>query len=272
MDDEPTRHEDDSPDRPGPSAGGRDGYDYDYDRADGTAEPDGASTGIQSPDTGVTGARVREVPTDLRPAEPIPGAGGPRPRPPAPAAPGTPRGRRRRPLLIGGAIAGALVLVLLVGAGFLLVQRPWEDGTAGATASASPSAASAQAVSVGGVEVTVQDVERAVPFVGSGSGQVDPEGEFVTVIVQVDNGTDATVFWDADVMTLVDDAGGRHAQDAEATDAYDTDARASKTIPGGESATMAAVFDVPIGTTPSAADIVLSISETEETGSLPLTP
>lgn len=258
------------------------------DAASAVPDPHAYSYGVSAPDAatgdagpGIAGARdeagddarVRAVPTDLRPAEPIPGAGEPRPRPHAPAPADASGARPRRRLLIGSAVVAAVVvLALLVGAGVVLATRPWEGGGPDAAGTTSPASPATRSAIIGGVTVTVESLETAVPFAGSGAGQVDPDGEFVALLVTVDNASDATLFWDDDVLTLVDQADGRHPQDVEATAAYETDARTSQVIPAGGTTRIAAVFDVPIGTAPSSVDIALSIGGTAETGSLPLTP
>lgn len=258
---------------PGAASGTADdphAYSYGASAPAGAREP--AAPGIADDAEGEDRAQVRAIPTDLRPAEPIPGAGEPRPRPHAPTSAEASDGRPRRRLLIGSAaVAAVAVLALVVGAGVLLATRPWEGAGPDAAGTSAPASPAPQSATVGGVTVTVETLETAVPFAGSGSRQVVPEGEFVALVVTVDNASDATLFWDDDVLTLVDQAGARHPQDVEATAAYETDARTSQVIPAGGTTRVAAVFDVPIGTAPSAVDIALSIGGTAETGSLPLT-
>lgn len=259
------------------AAGAAEDHEYDYPSP--AADADGAGGAGDLTGSGAPGAlpesttqrsraRVRDVPTGLR-GEPVPGMGGPRPRPAAPAAPEAPPRRRR--LLIGGAIASVFALALLLGAGALLIARPWESTEAADTGSATsaPAAATARTATVDDATVTVTSLETGLAQVGSGADRLDAEGEFVAIVATVSNDGDEVVFWDR-TMDLVGADGASHTADGAATAAYESTADDTLIIPPGETATVKLVYDVPIGTDPASATVRISRGGAETTGDLPL--
>ncbi len=251
----------------------------------GTAEGPMAATGAD-PATGTFPATSIDPETGLRTGtapravlRPIPeGFPTPPPRParpnrrPAPKPdPSTAPARPRRLLIAGIAAAAVLLLVVVVGGGLLAVRHlspeepaPVAGDDPGTQAPAAP--AGQGAVEVGGVTFTEVSTEVGVRAVGSSSSRVEPEGEFVVVVFAVENPTSAPVRITSDAV--LEAADETFPVDDDATHAYETDSEYAGVVPTEGTVEFHAVFDVPIGTDPSA--LRIELPDLGEIGALPL--
>lgn len=191
----------------------------------------------------------------------------PAPKPDPLAAPARPR----RLLFAGIAAAAVLLLVVVVGGGILAVRSlspadsaPAAGGDPGTQAPAAP--AGSGAVEIGGARFTEVSTEVGVRAVGSSSSRLEPEGEFVVVVFEVENPTSTAIRISKD--STLEAAGETFPVDAEATQSYEADSAFFGVVVPEETTEFHAVFDVPIGTDPTG--LRIDLSDLGETGTLPL--
>lgn len=216
-------------------------------------------------------AVLRPVPEGFPTPPPRPAR--PNRRPAPQGGPGSVPARPRGLLIAGISVAAVLALVVAIG-GVLLVVRslaPAESEVADPAAPASEAPAdpaqSGQA-QLGEVALTEVSTEVGVRSVGTRPAPIEPEGEFIVVAFEAEN-QDSDALEITQNVTL-ETADGTHEPDGEATGAYTADSRAYGLVEPGETEAFHAVFDVPIGTRPTA--LHFNLSSIGEAGTLPLSP
>ncbi|GLI30772.1 MULTISPECIES: DUF4352 domain-containing protein [Brachybacterium] len=226
-------------------------------------------TGVQ----GVTAPRamLRPVPEGFPTPPPRPAV--PNRRPAKVQDPDEAKGSRRG-LLIGAIVlVAALVLAVAVGGGILAFRAlgsddPGDSDPAAPAGTAAPQdGASGGSATIGEIEMTTVSTEAGVRSVGSRSNPVEPEGEFVIATVEIDNQGDRAAPLTPESISLESADGATHPLDLDASRVHIADSKRPTQIPGGGSGTVHLVFDVPIGTEPSA--ILVDFGE-DMAGSLPL--
>lgn len=278
-----------APSSPQPSPDDGSPRDYSYGQspleAAGTDGPRAADSGLEEtspepgPSTGihpVTGMRtapravLRPVPEGFPTPPPRPARPNRRPAPKpetAPAATG------RRGLLISGiAVAVILLLVVAVGGAVLAVRAltPADPAASEAPATdADPSEASEDAgqVQIGEVSISEVSTEVGVRGVGDQGTSLEPTGEYIVVVFEIDNPSDVSVEIGSNV-TLETADGQPYASDPLAGKAYVGESKDFGTLPAGETGVFHQVYDVPIGSEPAAVHFTFSMLD--ESGTLPL--
>ena len=245
--------------------------------ADSGAEEPSPESG--SPTTGihpVTGMRtapravLRPVPDGFPTPPPRPALPNRRPAPKQAAAPAT--SSRRGLLLAGITVAVILLLIIAVGGAVLAVRAltPADPATAGAPAShgdSSPASAGSGQVQIGEVSITEMSTEVGVRSVGDQGTSLEPAGEYIVVAFEVTNPSDLSVEI-GDNVTLETADGQPYASDAPAGQAYVGEGKDFGVLPPGETGVFYKVYDVPIGSEPTA--LHFNFSVLDESGTLPL--
>lgn len=267
---------------PGHADEGSRAYDYGEDPLEAAGDADTGTDAVAGEgsltDTGLhpaTGVRGTTAPRAV--LRPVPGGfPTPPPRPaipnrrPAPKqSPAEPPAPRRRLLIAGISLAAVLLLVVVVGGGILaarlLVPAASEESPAGASdqpTQAAPAAPST--LDVGEVRITALSTEVGLRGVGSSNHRIRPEGEFIAVTFAVENSSDVSVQIGEDV--LLETADGTVAPHIAAGSAYESRSVHFGTVTPGETMEFHAVYDVPIGTSPTG----LRFDITQGGGTLPL--
>lgn len=245
-----------------------------------TAGPGGpadSDTG-QAPVTGirpVTALRtapravLRPVPEGFPTPPPRPARPNRRPAPPQEALPA---GESRRGLLIAGvSVIAVLLLAVVVGGGVLAFRTlspvtPAAGSSAPATAPAQDPAGPGQ-VQIGEVTITEVSTEVGVRKVGNPGSAMEPEGEFIIVIFEVDNPRDKGVDI-AELVELEAADGQTYAPDSAASARVVADSQPFGVVAPDSTDTFHKVYDVPIGTQPTGLHFTFSM--VDETGTLPL--
>lgn len=214
---------------------------------------------------------LRPVPEGFPTPPPLPAV--PNRRPAKVQDPDEAKGSRRG-LLIGAIVLVAvLVLAIAVGGGILAFRAlgsddPGDSDPSAPVGTAAPQdGASGGSATIGEVEMTTVSTEAGVRSVGSRSDPVAPEGEFVIATVEIDNRGDRAVPLTPESISLESADGATHPLDLDASRVHIADSKRPTQIPGGGSGTVHMVFDVPIGTEPSAILVDLGGGTS---GSLPL--
>lgn len=255
------------------------GSPHEYGYGDGSTSPADAASPAGAPlaETGASTEETRPATAPRAVLRPVP-EGFPTP-PPRPAVPNRRPARRPDPasaparprrLLIGGLAAAAVLLLAVMIGGGTLVYRALSPTEADPAVSATPSAPAESeepsAVSTGGVLVTEVSTEVGVRAVGAPSGRLEPEGEFVIVVFEVQNDSEDAVIIEA--SAVLESADGTHPLDPEATRTHETDSPSVGLVGAGATKRFHAVFDVPIGTDPTS--LILELGTLDETVTLPL--
>lgn len=237
-------------------------------------------------------AVLRPVPEGFPTPPPRPARPTRRPGPPPP--PELPR--RRGPLIAALATVAVLVLAVGVGGGILVVRALSPDAPAPAVSGpADPSAAGptpdgaaatddaategsptgetgpggAGQVVMGPVSVHELSTELGIRTVGAPPTEIEPEGEFVIVTLEVANGSGPALIL-SEWAALETADGQVFTAHKEATTAHLAESRAYGVVPAETTATAHVVFDVPFGAEPVAAHLDLSSGAAAGTGTLPL--
>ena len=115
--------------------------------------------------------------------------------------------------------------------------------------------------------MTEISTEVGVRGLGAGSSRMEPEGEFVIVVLEVaDPETPVTISRN---VTLETADGAIHEVAGEATRSHRTDdSRPYGVVAAGESGTFHQIYDVPIGSRPAA--LRLELGPADASGTLPL--
>lgn len=243
-----------------------------------------AAGSVASPETSQVPATGTRPVTALRTApravlRPVPeGFPTPPPRParpnrrPAPPQEPLPARKSRRGLLIAGiSVIAVLLLVVVIGGGVLAVRAlspaaPAESSPAPATGTAQESDGPGQ-VQVGEVTLTEVSTEIGVRKVGDPGSAMEPEGEYIVVVFEVDNPGDRGVDI-ADLVELEAADGQTYAPDSAASANFVADSRPFGVVGPDSTDTFHKVYDVPIGTQPTG--LHFTFSTLNETGTLPL--
>lgn len=242
---------------------------------------DGSAASRDTSQVPVTGARpvtaLRTAPRAV--LRPVPeGFPTPPPRParpnrrPAPPQEPLPAGKSRRGLLIAGiSVIAVLLLVVVVGGGVLAFRAlspaaPAEGSSVPATGTAQEQAGPGQA-QVGEVTISEVSTEIGVRKVGNPGSAMEPEGEYIVVIFEVDNPGDKGVDI-AELVELETADGQTFAPDSAASANFVADSRPFGVVAPDSIDTFHKVYDVPIGTQPTGLHFTFSLMN--ETGTLPL--
>lgn len=215
-------------------------------------------------------AVLRPVPEGFPTPPPRPARPNRRPAPSqAPVAPG----KSRRGLLIAGlSVIAVLLLAIVVGGGVLAFRAlspaaPAGGSSAPATGMA-PDPTGPGQVQIGEATITEVSTEVGVRKVGTPGSTMEPEGEYIVVIFEVDNPRDQNVDI-ANQIELEAADGQTFAPDPDAGIAFEADdSRPFGMVDPDSAATFHKVYDVPIGTEPTG--LHFSFSNMTETGTLPL--
>ncbi|GAA4524046.1 hypothetical protein GCM10023160_15000 [Brachybacterium paraconglomeratum] len=244
-----------------------------------SAGPESSSRTGQVPATGirpVTALRtapravLRPVPEGFPTPPPRPAR--PNRRPAAPQEP-APAGKSRRGVLIAGiSVIAVLLLAVVVGGGVLAVRTLSPAAPAGGSSAPStgtaPEPTGPGQVQIGEATITEVSTEVGVRKVGSPGSAMEPEGEYIVVIFEVDNPRDQSLDI-GDQLELEAADGQTYAPDSDAGITFEADdSRPLGMVDPGSTVTFHKVYDVPIGTQPTG--LHFSFSNMTETGTLPL--
>ncbi|MGP9583242.1 MULTISPECIES: hypothetical protein [unclassified Brachybacterium] len=217
-------------------------------------------------------AVLRPVPEGFPTPPPRPARPNRRPAPPKEALPA---GRSRRGLLIAGiSVIAVLLLVVIVGGGVLAFRALSPAApAAGSSAPSAPATGTAQdpagpgQVQIGEVTITEVSTEIGVRKVGTPGSTMEPEGEYIVVIFEVENPRDTSVDI-AELVELEAGDGQTYAPDSDASANFVADSRPFGVVSPESTATFHKVYDVPIGTQPTGLHFTFSM--VDEAGTLPL--
>lgn len=195
-------------------------------------------------------------------------------RRPAPAPEPAPARTPHRGLLITGiTVAAVLLLAIVLGGGVLAYRAlsPAEptDSQAPATEEdpASADAAGPGRVEIAGVTLTEVSTEKGVRSVGGQSNALEPEGEFVIVVFEIVNDSDAPVSVTSSIG-LATAEGEEHLPHPEAGLVHQASSLPYGVVSPGTSEVFHKVYDVPIGTDPTG--LTFQFSTLDESGTLPV--
>ena len=264
--------------------------DYDYGAeplpAAGEDGPQPADSGTEDPAKDPQATPQSDPGTGMRTApravlRPVPeGFPTPPPRParpnrrPAPAPePAQVRSRHRGLLITGIAVAAALLLAIVLGGGVLAYRAlsPAEPAASGAPVTeedpASADTAGPGRVEIAGGTLTEVSTETGVRRVGGQNDALEPEGEFVIVVFEVANDSDAPVMVDSSI-SLETAEGEEHLPHSEAGLVHVASSLPYGVVSPGTTEVFHKVYDVPIGTDPTG--LTVRFSALDEIGTLPV--
>ncbi|WP_193103171.1 DUF4352 domain-containing protein [Brachybacterium sp. FME24] len=181
---------------------------------------------------------------------------------------------RNRWVIASVAVVVALVLVVAI-SGSILAYRALspESPAASAPSPAGEDAGGASAtgeLALGDVTVREASTELGVRQVGNGASEpMTPEGEFVIVTIDVDNGSDASVTIEGgELLTTAD--GETYEPNADAAQAHVADSQGYGLVTAGQSGTFHFVYDVPVGSEPTGVHLDFSGNDSAGEGDLPV--
>jgi Domain of unknown function (DUF4352) len=230
------------------------------------------ATGVQSP----TALRNATAPRAV--LRPVPdGFPTPPPRParpnrrPAPKVERAAQPSRRGPLIASLLIVIVLVLVVAIGGSILAYRALSPDpSSASDPATATGDTSGSGEVAIGDVTAREVSTEVGVRQLGNGASEsAKPEGEFVVVIVEIDNASASSVTFEGTAALETAD-GETHAPDADAAEEYVGGTESFGIVNAGESASFHLVYDVPVGSEPSAVQLAFPSNPDAGSGSLPV--